>query len=197
MRRRGALLAALALAGCAAPQGDLIVRVPADAPGSVASPLSRAARAIVAVRPFGEVTDAARPGVVGDRLDGDGRSVGAYVVQPTPGRLVHEAIAAELLAAGHQPGGDGAPVVVEGAVQRFQVKASSTGLYWSVVVDVAAGVTATRGAARLSHSYVAHCQDVAYTQPSAEMMAPLIGRCVADLGRQFRDDDAMARVIGG
>jgi hypothetical protein len=111
--------------------------------------------------------------------------------------LLHQAVTAELRAAGEQIGGEGAPVAVEGAVQRFSVKASKAGLYWALEVDVAAAVTARRGGLTLSHSYVSRCQDVAYMVPGPSNMAPLVRSCVANIAGQFRDDARMARAIGG
>jgi uncharacterized lipoprotein YajG len=189
-------LAVLDLAGCAAPRSGQVVQVPAYAPGSTESPLSRVPRAIVVVRPFGELGSAA-PGEGGNPRFGDAGMVETFAVAPSPGRLLHEAVSAELRAAGHQIGGDGSAVVVEGAVQRFEVKASKTSLYWAVDVNLTAAVTAMRGGRKLSHSYVARCQDVAYAAPDAGTMAPVVARCVGDLARQFRDDPEMAGVIGG
>lgn len=190
------LLVAGLLAGCNTPQSGQVVQVPPYKPGSVASPLSRVGRAIVAVAPFAEL-GAQAPAAPGGTVFAGSPKLEVFVVQPSPGRLLTDAIAAELGAAGHQLGGPGAPVAISGGVQRFEAKASKTALYWAVDVQVAAAVTAERGGRKLSHSYVAHCQDVAYTAPDATMMAPTVARCVADIAHQFRDDAAMAGVIGG
>lgn len=184
----------LCLAGCAVPQDGQVVRVPAYTPGSVASPLSRAARAIVAVQPFAELPATA---VAEGGLPAGADTAERFVVAPSPGRLLHQAVIAELRAAGEQIGEDGAPVVVKGAVQRFIAKASKAGLYWALEVNIATAVTAQRGERSLSHSYVSRCQDVAYTVPGPGGMASLVARCVANIAGQFRDDAEMARVIGG
>ena len=189
--RSTALAAALRLAGCAAPRNGQIVRVAPYQPGSVASPLSRVARAIVQVQPFGDL-----PAGTGGGL-ADARQVVHFAVAPPPARLLHAAVSAELQAAGHQIGGAGAPVVVRGAVQRFDVTASQTALYWAVEAQIAVAVTAARNGRTLSHSYVSRCQDVAYAAPAPDAMAPLVARCVGDAVRQFRDDQAMAALIGG
>ncbi len=168
-----------------------MVRVPPYTPGAVAPPQSGAAPAIVAVQPFAELAaPAGRPSADADVVE-------HFVVTPSPGRLLQQAVTAVLRAAGEQIGGEGAPVAVEGAVQRFSVKASKAGLYWALEVDVAAAITARRGGLSLSHSYVSRCQDVAYTVPGPGNMAPLVARCVANIAGQFRDDARMARAIGG
>ncbi|HTN11009.1 MAG TPA: hypothetical protein VL154_08550, partial [Acetobacteraceae bacterium] len=95
-RPRGAglaLLAAALLSGCAAPPDGQVVQVPVYAPGSVASPLSRAARAIVAVAPFAELP-ATLPGSGGPSTDVD--IVARFVVAPSPGRVLRQAVTAEL-----------------------------------------------------------------------------------------------------
>jgi uncharacterized lipoprotein YajG len=196
-RPRGAglaLLAAALLSGCAAPPDGQVVQVPVYAPGSVASPLSRAARAIVAVAPFAELP-ATLPGSGGPSTDVD--IVARFAVTPSPGRVLRQAVTAELRAAGEQIAAEGAPVTLTGAVQRFTVKASKAGLYWALEVDIGAAVTARRAGLTLSHSYVARCQDVAYTSPGPASMTPLVAGCVANIAGQFRDDVEMARAIGG
>jgi uncharacterized lipoprotein YajG len=190
------VLVAAELAGCTTPQTGQVVMVPAYAPGSAESPLSRAPRTIVEVRPFGEL-EPQPPGALANPLFADSAKLEMFVPQPSPGRLLGDAVAAELRAAGQHLGGPGSPVVVEGAAQRFVVKASKTALYWAVDVNIAAAVTARRDGRTLSHSYVARCQDVAYTAPGPQMMAPIVARCVGDIARQFRDDREMAGVIGG
>lgn len=192
----GPAAALLLLAGCNTPQSGQVVQVPPYKPGSVASSLSRVPRAIVDVEPFAPLP-AQAPGAANASVFAGSPKLEVFAVSPPPDRLLTDAITAELRAAGHQPGGPGAPVLVQGGVQRFEVKASKTSLYWAVDVQVAAAVTAQRRGRKLSHSYVSHCQDVAYTAPDATMMAPTVARCVADIARQFRDDAQMARVIGG
>ena len=181
----------LCLAGCVGPQDGQLVRVPPYVPGMVASAVPGAAPVIVAVQPFAELpAPAGHPSADADVVE-------HFVVTPSPGRLLHQAVTAVLRAAGEQIGGEGAPVAVEGAVQRFSVKASKAGLYWALEVDIAAAVTARRVGLAPSHSYVSRCQDVAYTVPGPASMAPLVTRCVANIARQFRDDARMARAIGG
>jgi uncharacterized lipoprotein YajG len=173
------------------PQSGQVVQVPAYVPPSLAAPWPPA---IVAVAPFAEMPATPVPPA---GLFAGADTVERFVVAPSPGQLLRQAVAAELRSAGEQIGREDAPVAVEGAVQRFIVKASKAGLYWALEVDVAAAVTARRGGRALSHSYVSHCQDVAYTVPGPASVAPLVSRCIANIAEQFRGDAEMARAIGG
>ncbi len=190
---RSCLIAALALAACAAPQGDLHVSIPPHIASAEPSALANAPPRNVAIPPFHEAgTD---PGRIGDRSTSASGSTGAVIIDPPPGQLLHDAFAAELRRAGHTIQ-DEAGVTIEGSVVVFTLRINSTALDWQVIVEANVAIAAHSDERTVNHAYAARCEDRSYTTPGAGVIAGVVGHCIDDLTRQFRGDADIAQVLG-
>ncbi len=188
---RWSLLAIAALLGaCSAPRGDLLVPIPPHIAAAAPSALAAAPSRNVAMPPF---TDAiVPPGQIGMRSSG---SAGAVIIDPPPGQLLHDALAAELRRAGHTIR-DEAGVTISGNVIGFSLRLVSGSVDWQIRLDANVAVTAHSDDRTVNHAYATRCDNRSYTTPDADDIAKLVGHCVDDLARQFRSDTDIAQVLG-
>jgi uncharacterized lipoprotein YajG len=190
---RCCLIATIALAACAAPQGDLNVSIPPHIASAGPSALASAPPRNVAIPPFRDAT--ARPGRIGDRSTSASGPTGAVIIDPPPGQLLHDAFAAELRRAGHTIASS-AGATIEGSVVGFTLRINSTAMDWQVIVDANVAIAAHTDERTVNHAYATRCEDRSYTTPGASVIAGMVGHCIDDLARQFRSDADIAQVLG-
>jgi len=190
---RCCLIAAVALAACSAPQGDLIVSIPPHIASAEPSALANAPPRNVAIPPFRDAS--AEPGRIGDRSASANGPTGAVIIDPPPGQLLHDAFAAELRRAGDTIASS-AGATIEGSVIGFTLRINSTAVDWQVIVDANVSVTARTDERTVNHAYATRCEDRSYITPGASVIAGVVGHCIDDLARQFRSDTDIARALG-
>jgi uncharacterized lipoprotein YajG len=190
---RCCLIAALALAACGAPEGDLRVSIPPHIATVAPSALANASPRNVAMPPF---TDAVTPpGRIGERSTAGTGSTAAVIIEPPPGQLLHDAFTAEVRRAGHTIQSE-AGVTIEGNVIGFTLRLVPTAVDWQMIVEANVAVTARTDDRTVNHAYSTRCDNRSYTRPDADDIARLVGHCVDDLARQFRSDTDIAQVLG-
>ena len=190
---RCCLIAVIALAGCAAAQGDLHVTLPPHIAAVAASALAGAPPRNVAMAPFSDA--AARPGRIGDRSTSANGPSGVVIIDPPPAQLLYDAFAAELRRAGHTIQST-AGVTIEGNVIGFTLRINPTAVDWQLIVEANVAVTARTDERTVNHAYSTRCEDRSYTRPGQREIAGVVGRCIDDLSRQFRSDEDIAQVLG-
>lgn len=182
------------LAGCA-PAPELTVAPPAYVPAHSPSALSGVPRALIEVRPFRDAPDRA-PDDLGELRDSDGRLEQRLRIAPSPAILLGQAVSAELAAAGHRLTGAGAPVVIEGAVQRFAATVPP-GAPWNAEIAAQMTVTLRQRGNTTSRGYSSTCRDVYLLRPGEGALADLAADCITVIAVQFRNDPAIARALVG
>ena len=198
LRRTYAYVVVAALAACAGPGGDVVIAVPPHIAVSTPSVLSRLPAMTVDVRDLREPGGTGvLPGRVGERKTIGDISMGLVTVTPLPGQVMAEMLEAELKAAGHRIGADGASAVVEGEIRRFDLRTDVTALYWDVIGTTSVSVTVVRAGQSATGQYTATCQERTYVWPSSDMMARVVSACLDDIARQFREDANVAHALGG
>jgi len=190
---RCCLIAVVALAACAAPQGDLQVSIPPHIAAAEPSALAGAPPRNVALPPFREA--GAQPGRIGDRSSSANGPTGAVIIDPPPAQLLHQAFAAELRRAGDTIASS-AGVTIEGSVVGFTLRINATLVDWQLIVEANVAISARSDQRTVNHAYATRCEDRSYTPPGASAIAAVVGHCVDDLARQFRSDADIARVLG-
>lgn len=192
------LLLMISLAGCASAVGDIVVPVPPHVAATTPSALSAAAPMTIDVRDLREAGGTGvLPGRIGERKTIGDLSMGLVTVTPLPGRIVSNALKAELRAAGYRVGADGASAVIGGGIQQFEIHTDVTALYWDVIGTTAVSVTVTKGALSTTNHYTATCKERTYVWPSGDLIARVVGTCIDDIARQFRADTKVAQVLRG
>lgn len=188
-----------ALGACGGPQGDVTVAIAAHVAQPGPSALSAIGPVAVSVADLSEAGGTGvLPGRTGERKTLGDLSLGLITVTPTPGAIVAEALRAELAAAGAKLVAPGAgAAAITGAIRQFSVRTDVTAFYWDIVGTTAATVTATRDGRSHSSDYAATCKDRTYVYPTGLLIGQVVRACVGDLARQFRNDAAMARLLGG
>jgi len=193
MRVARCLIAVVALAACAAPQGDLHVPIAPHIAAAAPSALAYAPPRNVAMPSFSDT--AARPGRIGDRSSSANGPTGAVIIEPPPAQLLYEAFAAELRRAGHTLQ-NSAGATIEGNVIGFTLRINSTAVDWQLIVEANVAVTARTDERTVNHAYSTRCEDRSYTTPGPREIAGVVGHCIDDLSRQFRSDADIAQVLG-
>ena len=194
-----ALGLAACLAACASAVSDVAVPVaPHAAAASAASALARIPSTTIDVRDLHEPGGTGvLPGRIGERKTIGDISMGLVSVNPPPGQLVGDALRAELKAAGHRVGRDGATGTIDGDIRQFDIRTPATALYWDVIGTAIVSITATSGGRSASGQYTASCSERTYIWPSSDIIARVVGACVENIARQFRDDPTIATALGG
>ena len=186
------------LTACAGPAGDVVVRIPPHVASSTPSLLSRAASTTVDVRDIRETAGTGvLPGRIGERKTIGNLSLGAVTITPVPGEVVTDALKSELRAAGHRVAADGASVVIDGTIQRFDLRTDVTALYWDIIGTTAVLVNVRSDGRSANGQYTATCKERTYVWPTGDLIAQVISACVDDIARQFREDAAVVHALGG
>jgi uncharacterized lipoprotein YajG len=189
-------LAAVSLAACAGVQ-DVVVHVAPHMAPSGPSALSSVTPTTVDVGMLAEQHGTGLlPGRIGERTTIGDVSMGTVSLAPAPEQLVTEALKAELVAAGHRAA-TGGPAVIGGEIERFDVHTDVTALYWDIVGTARIAVTVAKSTRSTVSRYDATCQERTYLWPTGDFIAQVLGQCIDDIARQFRDDAAAAHVLGG
>ena len=184
------------LGGCVGPGTELQVPVPPHQ--GVAGAFAPAPPGVISVAAFPEPGGTGvLPGAIGERSTIGDISMGQVRVSPSPARLLHDAVVADLIASGWNvlPGGP-APAELAGTIQRFALRTDVTALYWDVILDAGLGVRLTAGGRQAARDFAAHCQERTYVWPGSEIIARVVAQCVDELARDVRQDAALARAVG-
>ncbi|MCW3476573.1 hypothetical protein [Limobrevibacterium gyesilva] len=197
LRHLPAGAATLLLAACANPQGELRVAIPPHAAPASRSALAQAPAQTIEVPPFREPAPSGPPGRIGERKSLGGVTASAVAIDPPPGRLLRDAFAAELTAAGHRVAAS-APgsASISAEVGSFALRTDVNTPYWDVTLDATIAVTARAGERSAVRGYTAQCRERSLAWPGEEGIRKVVGNCVDALARQFRDDITLARVLG-
>ncbi len=199
LRILGALGLAACLSACASAVSDVTVPVaPRRAAVSGTSALAKIPATTIDVRDLREPGGTGvLPGRIGERKTIGDISLGLVSVKPPPGQMVGDALRAEVKAAGHRVGRDGATATIDGDIRQFDIRTPATALYWDVMGTAIVSITATSGGRSASAQYTASCRERTYIWPSSEIIARVVGACVDDIARQFRDDPTIVAAMGG
>lgn len=191
-----ACVAVACLTACAGVQ-DVVVHIPPHVPSAGPSALSGIPPTVVDLRTFQQPTGTGvLPGRIGERKTIGDVSMGLVTAAPAPDQVVTDAIKAELVAAGHHVT-TGAAVMLDGEIERFDLHTNVTVLYWDVVGTVIVKLAAHGTRQSAIGVYDAVCSERTYLWPGGELIAHVLSLCVDDIARQFRNDAAVARALGG
>ena len=167
-----AIAGMLILSACAGAVSDVLVNIPRHQPPEGTSELKEVASTTIRVSEFRQTLGTGvLPGRIGERKTIGDISMGLVTIKPTPSRLVRDAFAAELEAAGHRQVSSGENALIEGQVQKFHLHTDVTALYWDVIVNTAVSATIRVGASEQMSNYAAVCKERTYSWPSEEIMA--------------------------
>ena len=137
------------------------------------------------------------PGRIGERTTVGNIGMGTITLDPPPGALLRDAIAADLTAAGHSVVAAGDPGVptLNGQSVRFTITTPATALYWDVTIDSALSVRAGTGASALTQTFTAQCKERTYAFPGDALIARVAAHCVDDLAGQVRGSAAIVQAL--
>lgn len=121
-------------------------------------------------------------------------------VKPTPGQLVADALRAELISMGHHVGVEGATATIDGNIRAFFVFQLDSPELGYGVYDlrgvIRLSVIAASGSRSATGDYKAECVAHPRFFISYTAIDQLVRTCLNDIARQFRDDQAIAQVLG-
>jgi hypothetical protein len=141
---------------------------------------------------FADVTDS-RPGRgrIGERTAAFEVSMGdVFFHRKVPG-FMQEAVAAELLGAGHQLANDGTGRPVSLDILTFWTHTNTTALYWDVIANMEIAVTVGGGEpdqAERQATFSCETTKRTYVWPSLELVSDVMDQCLIDLMGKVRAD---------
>ncbi len=196
IRNHVLLACILLLTACAGTAGDVVVSIPAYQPLKGTSTLAGLAPTAIQLGAFRRSVGTGQlPGRIGERKTIGDISLGKVTIQPVPGRLVRDAFSSELKAAGHRIVKSAGSALIQGEVQRFALRTDVTAVYWDVILEATVSVLVKKGSVQRTSTYSAVCKERTYAWPGEDIIARVIGHCLADLSGKFRNDKDVARVL--
>jgi hypothetical protein len=158
----------------------------------VASPLETGR---VRIEPVRDARAAAGGRSIGER-SALGFWIGNIDISPMPTEIIDQLLRAELTTMGHRTVDAGADVVIDARVTRFEVRTPSTLIYWDIDGVIAVDLGVTRGGGgRQEFHYEVTCTDRTYVSLSEALIGGVVSTCLANLGRQVREDRGLSQLL--
>lgn len=141
---------------------------------------------------FGDVSDS-RPerGRIGERTAAFGVTMGDVFFHRMVPVFLREAVAAELLGAGHQLANDGTGRSVSLDVVTFWTHTNTTALYWDVIANMEVAVTvggSESDQAEKQATFSCETTKRTYVWPSLELVSEVMDACLVELMGRVRAD---------
>lgn len=141
---------------------------------------------------FGDVSDS-RPerGRIGERTAAFGVTMGDVFFHRMVPVFLREAVAAELLGAGHQLANDGTGRSVSLDVVTFWTHTNTTALYWDVIANMEVAVTvggSESDQAEKQATFSCETTKRTYVWPSLELVSEVMDACLVELMGKVRAD---------
>ncbi len=171
------------------------VRLPEYMPVAESSALSAIPPKTVQVLP---VVDKRSDASGGSREAAFGVPMGDVRFAQSPAHLLGNVIVSELESAGHTVSDAPSGVRIAATMSEFKVHTDTTPLYWDVIGDLAISLQVSsvqNGDPPETFEYKARCTERTYIWPTESVIAGVMGECVSDFGKQFRNDGGVANAL--
>jgi hypothetical protein len=183
------------LAGCAGPQGDVLIRIPSIEPATNVA-ISELPSKTFSISQFHLPLGTGRlPGRIGERKTVGDISLGMVTIDPPPGVLLTNRISKQLQVSGHHMVDEGAEVAISGEIHSFEFHTDVTAVYWDMVVSTTTEVRLAKDSRGVTREYTEDCKRRTYIYPTGDMIRALVVQCADSMALQFANDTAMVKFL--
>lgn len=144
-----------------------------------------------------EVTDSrAERGRIGERTAAFGVGMGDVFFDRSVPAFIEEAVAAELIGAGHQIANDSSGRSIAIDVKSFWTHTDTTALYWDVVGNIQIGVTVginTGDQTPKQETFDCESTTRTYVWPTVALVSEVMDKCLTQLMGKLRSDSVWDR----